>query len=225
MSTTTTELDRLLYTAEAVSTGDGRNGHVASSDGRIDADLAMPPALGGSGEGINPEQLFASGYAACFHSALRLAARRERLQVEGSTVTAQVSIGTQATTTGSPSACRSGSPTSSRPRLKRSPKQRIKCAPTPARHADTSPSNSRSHSNTRIFVGLQAVNLSPDGRSSTAIRSKRKSRDRPCRLTSRVTAAGGVRKATQPRSARAATRTATSENVPSRPCSRPTRLR
>ena len=85
--------NQLLYTAEAVSTGDGRNGHVASSDGRIDLDLAMPPALGGSGEGANPEQLFASGYAACFHSALRIVARRAKADVRDSTVTARVGIG------------------------------------------------------------------------------------------------------------------------------------
>jgi lipoyl-dependent peroxiredoxin len=58
--------DTVLYTAEAVSTGDGRNGHVTSSDHRIDLDLAFPPELGGSGAGSNPEQLFAAGYAACF---------------------------------------------------------------------------------------------------------------------------------------------------------------
>jgi lipoyl-dependent peroxiredoxin len=83
----------ILYTAEALSTGDGRNGHVATSDGRIDLDLAMPPALGGSGDGANPEQLFASGYAACFHSALRLSARQLDADVTGSTVTARVGIG------------------------------------------------------------------------------------------------------------------------------------
>jgi Ohr subfamily peroxiredoxin len=86
-------LSKTLYTAEAVSTGDGRNGHVTTSDGRIDLDLAMPPALGGTGEGANPEQLFASGYAACFHSALRLVARQAGADVRESTVTARVSIG------------------------------------------------------------------------------------------------------------------------------------
>jgi len=84
---------KILYTAEARSTGDGRNGHVASSDGRIDLDLAMPPALGGTGEGANPEQLFASGYAACFHSALRLVARRVNADMTDSAVTARVGIG------------------------------------------------------------------------------------------------------------------------------------
>jgi lipoyl-dependent peroxiredoxin len=88
--------DKVLYTAEATSTGDGRNGHVTSSDGRIDLDLAFPPELGGSGAGANPEQLFAAGYAACFHSALRQIAGRDRAALGDSTVTAQVGIGPEA---------------------------------------------------------------------------------------------------------------------------------
>ncbi|WP_300603220.1 organic hydroperoxide resistance protein [Trebonia sp.] len=85
--------DTVLYTAEAVSTGDGRNGHVTSSDHRIDLDLAFPPELGGTGAGANPEELFAAAYAACFHSALRLVAGREHTSLGDSTVTAQVGIG------------------------------------------------------------------------------------------------------------------------------------
>ena len=85
--------DTVLYTAEAVSTGDGRNGHVTSSDQRIDLDLAMPPELGGSGAGSNPEQLFAAAYAACFHSALRVVAGHQETSLGDSTVTAQVGIG------------------------------------------------------------------------------------------------------------------------------------
>ena len=85
--------EKVLYTAEATSTGDGRNGHVTTSDGRIDLDLAFPPELGGTGAGSNPEQLFASGYAACFHSALRRVAGRDRAALGDSTVTAQVGIG------------------------------------------------------------------------------------------------------------------------------------
>ena len=85
--------DTVLYTAEATSTGDGRNGHVASSDHKIDLDLAFPPEMGGTGAGSNPEQLFAAGYAACFHSALRLVAGRDQASLGDSTVTAQVGIG------------------------------------------------------------------------------------------------------------------------------------
>jgi Ohr subfamily peroxiredoxin len=85
--------DRVLYTAKATSTGDGRNGHVVSSDQRLDLDLALPPEMGGSGDGTNPEQLFAAGYAACFHSALRIVARRAKVDPGDSTVSAEVGIG------------------------------------------------------------------------------------------------------------------------------------
>jgi len=86
-------LENVLYTAVATSTGDGRNGHVISADGQVDLDLALPPEMGGSGRGANPEELFAAGYAACYHSALRAVARRTGADVSGSTVTAYVGIG------------------------------------------------------------------------------------------------------------------------------------
>ena len=85
--------DKVLYTAEATSTGDGRSGHVVSSDHRLDLDLDRPAEMGGSGNGTNPEQLFAAGYSACFHSALRLVARRAKVDPGESTVTAEVGIG------------------------------------------------------------------------------------------------------------------------------------
>jgi Ohr subfamily peroxiredoxin len=59
---------KVLYTAEATSTGDGRSGHVTSSGHRLDLDLAPPAEMGGDGNGTNPEQLFAAGYSACFHT-------------------------------------------------------------------------------------------------------------------------------------------------------------
>ncbi|MBE1515007.1 Ohr subfamily peroxiredoxin [Nesterenkonia halotolerans] len=82
-----------VYTTEALATGDGRNGRSRTSDGRIDLDMAVPQAMGGSGEGANPEQLFALGYAACFHGALRKAASEEGADVTDSSVGARVSIG------------------------------------------------------------------------------------------------------------------------------------
>ena len=84
---------KALYTAEALTTGDGRNGHARSSDGKVDLQLAIPKEMGGSGDGTNPEQLFAIGYAACFHSALRLVGRQEKTDVSDSAVGARVSIG------------------------------------------------------------------------------------------------------------------------------------
>lgn len=82
-----------IYTAEALSTGEGRSGHVRTSDGRLDFDLTPPREMEGSGEGTNPEQLFAAGYSACFHSALLGVAKQEKKDIDGSTVGAQVSLG------------------------------------------------------------------------------------------------------------------------------------
>ena len=84
---------QVLYTAHATASGDGRNGYVKSDDGMIDTAVAMPPELGGKGGFTNPEQLFAAGYAACFHSALRIVARRARVDPGDSTVSAEVGIG------------------------------------------------------------------------------------------------------------------------------------
>ncbi|MBM7440365.1 organic hydroperoxide resistance protein [Streptomyces sp. HB132] len=80
-----------LYTAAA--TANGREGRAVSSDGRIDLALALPPALGGNGEGTNPEQLFAAGYAACFASAMSSVAREMKVDTKDVSVTAEVSIG------------------------------------------------------------------------------------------------------------------------------------
>jgi Ohr subfamily peroxiredoxin len=85
-------LDKVLYTATATAFG-GRDGRVVSDDGQIDVRVATPPELGGPGGATNPEQLFAAGFAACFHSALQLVARRARLDVTGSSITASVGLG------------------------------------------------------------------------------------------------------------------------------------
>jgi osmotically inducible protein OsmC len=84
---------KVLYTASATATGDGRDGQARTSDGKLDVTLASPIELGGDGNGTNPEQLFAAGYAACFHSALRVVARRAKADVSGSTVKAEVDFG------------------------------------------------------------------------------------------------------------------------------------
>ena len=81
------------YTTEALSTGDARNGHVEVKDGGLAFDLAAPKEMGGSGEGSNPEQLFAAGYAACFHQALKAVSRKAGAASSASAVGAKVSIG------------------------------------------------------------------------------------------------------------------------------------
>ncbi|MEV4412941.1 organic hydroperoxide resistance protein [Catellatospora sp. NPDC049609] len=82
-----------LYTAVATATGDGRDGKVRSSDGLLETAVATPAELGGAGGATNPEQLFAAGYAACFHSALRVVARRAKAELGETEVTARVGIG------------------------------------------------------------------------------------------------------------------------------------
>jgi Ohr subfamily peroxiredoxin len=83
----------VLYTAIAHATGDGRNGHASSEDGILDIDMRIPKEMGGPGGAANPEMLFAAGYAACFHSALKGVARPDKLDLTGSEVTASVGIG------------------------------------------------------------------------------------------------------------------------------------
>jgi len=82
-----------IYTAEATAWG-GREGRSASSDGVLDLQLRIPKEMGGPGGPFtNPEQLFATGYASCFHSALKLVAARDKVEVSDSAVTAKVGIG------------------------------------------------------------------------------------------------------------------------------------
>jgi Ohr subfamily peroxiredoxin len=88
-------MTKVLYTTEATATGAGRGGgHSATKDGKISVDFSVPKEMGGDGgPGTNPEQLFATGYAACFLGALHVAAGREKTKLpEGSTITATVSF-------------------------------------------------------------------------------------------------------------------------------------
>ncbi|MGR3867679.1 OsmC family protein [Streptomyces graminifolii] len=76
-----------LYITEALSTGDGRDGEVSSVDGVLDELLAVPKEMGGpGGDRTIPEQLFAAGYAACFHNGLRVIAGERGVRLADSTV-------------------------------------------------------------------------------------------------------------------------------------------
>lgn len=87
----------VVYTAESTASGGGRDGHVRSTDGQIDLDTRPPKEMGGSGEGVNPELLFAAGYAACFLGALRLVAKNEKIAIDdASGITARVGLGKDA---------------------------------------------------------------------------------------------------------------------------------
>ncbi|MFD1712404.1 organic hydroperoxide resistance protein [Ottowia sp. GY511] len=86
----TTSLDKVLYTAHAHTTG-GRDGASRSDDGRLDIQLTPP---GQAGNGTNPEQLFASGYSACFMGAMKAVAGRLQVAVPAdAAIDAEVDLG------------------------------------------------------------------------------------------------------------------------------------
>ena len=81
-------LDKVLYTAQAHTTG-GREGASRSSDGKLDVKLTPP-----TGTGTNPEQLFASGYSACFLGAMKAVAARQKITLPADTaIDAEVDLG------------------------------------------------------------------------------------------------------------------------------------
>ena len=85
---------KVLYSTAARATG-GRDGHAESEDGRLNVQLSTPRELGGDGgEGVNPEQLFAAGYSACFLGALKVAAQQVRVKIpDDASVRTTVGIG------------------------------------------------------------------------------------------------------------------------------------
>jgi len=86
-----------VYQAHGTATG-GRSGRAFTDDGKLDVRLATPRELGGpGGDGTNPEQLFACGYAACFDSALSFVARQQKLSPGETRVDATVGIGSNGT--------------------------------------------------------------------------------------------------------------------------------
>lgn len=91
------EFAPLYTTTVTVSGGTSRHGRASgiakSDDGSLALDLRVPVELGGPGGGTNPEQLFAAGYAACFHGALSLLAQRARVDIRETTVAVEVSFG------------------------------------------------------------------------------------------------------------------------------------
>lgn len=82
--------DEEMYRAVVEVTG-GRAGHAVSRTGELDVRLARPSQRA-TGEGTDPEELFAAGYAACFDSALAVAARQARIRLGPTKTTASVSL-------------------------------------------------------------------------------------------------------------------------------------
>ncbi|QRW18063.1 OsmC domain-containing protein [Rhizoctonia solani] len=91
---TVISLAKTVYTAHATASGAGRNGSTKLDDGSLDIGLATPKEMGGSGQGNNPEQLFALGYASCFLGALQLVAKNKNVKLSDDVkIKAAVSIG------------------------------------------------------------------------------------------------------------------------------------
>lgn len=87
------KMEKKLYTATVMVEG-GREGKAVSSDGILDVDFKVPKEMGGpGGDGTNPEQLFAAGFAACFEGALGVVLRKHRIKSEGTKITSHVTIG------------------------------------------------------------------------------------------------------------------------------------
>jgi Ohr subfamily peroxiredoxin len=82
----------ILYTAKAHVTGGRDEGHGRSSDGQLEVDLRLPKELGGEGDGTNPEELFAIGYAACFEGALKVVGRRAKADMDDVAIDSEVSL-------------------------------------------------------------------------------------------------------------------------------------
>ena len=74
----TQKIEKVVYQAHATATG-GRDGSAKSSDGLLDVKLTVPKEMGGAGGGVNPEQLFAAGYSACFIGAMKFVAGQEKI--------------------------------------------------------------------------------------------------------------------------------------------------
>jgi Ohr subfamily peroxiredoxin len=81
----------MAYTTTATTTG-GRNGRSMLEDGALALAMALPKAMGGSGEGHNPEQLFALGWSACFGQAVLALAKKHGLDGQAARVTCAISI-------------------------------------------------------------------------------------------------------------------------------------
>lgn len=90
------KLEKIVYTAHAVAVG-GRDGKVVTSDGQLNMKTSKPREMGGpvKPDGINPEQLFAAGYSACFLGAIKHVAGQTKIKLpDNAAINGFVSIGT-----------------------------------------------------------------------------------------------------------------------------------
>jgi Ohr subfamily peroxiredoxin len=87
---------KAMYTAHATSTGGRKEGHGKTHDGMLDLKLTPPKEMGGPGTGVNPEQLFAIGYSACYLGALKHVAAKQNTPISNdASVTSHVTFGSR----------------------------------------------------------------------------------------------------------------------------------
>jgi lipoyl-dependent peroxiredoxin len=86
------KMGKVLYTAEAHVTGGRISGHGRTSSGTVEVDLRLPKEMGGQGDGTNPEELFAVGFAACFEGALGVVGRRAKEEVDDVAIDSKVML-------------------------------------------------------------------------------------------------------------------------------------
>jgi lipoyl-dependent peroxiredoxin len=87
-----TQIEKVIYTAKAHTTGGREGGASRTSDGRLDVKLTVP---GTKGDGTNPEQLFAAGWSSCFLSAIKIVAAHMKVKLPSDVaVDAEVDLGT-----------------------------------------------------------------------------------------------------------------------------------
>ena len=81
----------MAYTTVATTKG-GRNGRAVLDNGGLGLAMALPKDMGGSGEGHNPEQLFALGWSSCFGQAILALAKKHGLDGQDARVTCAITI-------------------------------------------------------------------------------------------------------------------------------------
>lgn len=92
MPGTVTQIEKVIYTAKAHTTGGREGGASHTSDGRLDVKLSVP---GTAGTGTNPEQLFAVGWSACYLSAIKLVAARMKVKLPAEiAIDTEIDLGT-----------------------------------------------------------------------------------------------------------------------------------
>ena len=86
------QIEKVLYTAKAHTTGGREGGASRTDDGHLDVKISPP---GSPGAGTNPEQLFAAGWSTCFLSAIKLVARAQKVKLPADVaIDAEIDLGT-----------------------------------------------------------------------------------------------------------------------------------